>query len=49
MAVLMILRTLAGYALGGDAFSEADRLHLLIDGPRRVQMRFAARQPMAPA
>jgi gamma-glutamyltranspeptidase/glutathione hydrolase len=28
MAALMILRTLSGYALGGDAFSEADRMHL---------------------
>jgi gamma-glutamyltranspeptidase/glutathione hydrolase len=31
MAALMILRTLAGYALDGDAFSEADRLHLLAE------------------
>src|SRR5260370_12726254 len=29
MAALMILRMLAGYALDGDAFSEAHRLHLL--------------------
>ena len=31
MAALMILRTLEGYALGGDGFSEADRLHLLAE------------------
>jgi gamma-glutamyltranspeptidase/glutathione hydrolase len=34
MAALMILRTLAGYALGGDAFSEADRLHLLAEASK---------------
>ncbi len=31
MAALMILRTLEGYALGDDGFSEADRLHLLAE------------------
>ncbi|HTV44788.1 MAG TPA: gamma-glutamyltransferase [Stellaceae bacterium] len=31
MAALMILRTLEGYALGGEEFSEADRLHLLAE------------------
>jgi gamma-glutamyltranspeptidase/glutathione hydrolase len=31
LAALMILRTLEGYALGGDGFSEADRLHLLAE------------------
>ena len=31
MAALMILRMLEGYALDGDAFSEADRLHLLAE------------------
>ena len=31
MAALMMLRTLEGYALGGDGFSEADRLHLLAE------------------
>jgi gamma-glutamyltranspeptidase / glutathione hydrolase len=31
MAALMILRTLEGYVLGGDGFSEADRLHLLAE------------------
>ena len=30
----MILRTLAGYALGGDSFSEADRLHLLAEASK---------------
>src|SRR5438132_7642882 len=34
MAALMILRTLAGYALGGDTFSEADRLHLLAEASK---------------
>jgi gamma-glutamyltranspeptidase/glutathione hydrolase len=34
MAALMILRTLAGYALGGDSFSEADRLHLLAEASK---------------
>ena len=34
MAALMILRTLAGYALGGEAFSEADRLHLLAEASK---------------
>jgi gamma-glutamyltranspeptidase/glutathione hydrolase len=34
MAALMILRTLAGYALDGDAFSEADRLHLLAEASK---------------
>ena len=31
MAALMMLRTLAGYALDGDAFGEADRYHLLAE------------------
>jgi len=30
----MILRTLAGYALGGGSFSEADRLHLLAEASK---------------
>ena len=34
MAALMILRTLAGYALDGDAFSETDRLHLLAEASK---------------
>jgi gamma-glutamyltranspeptidase/glutathione hydrolase len=34
MAALMILRTLAGYALEGDAFTEADRLHLLAEASK---------------
>src|SRR5207248_3143347 len=34
MAALMILRTLAGYALDGDAFSEADRLHLVAEASK---------------
>jgi gamma-glutamyltranspeptidase/glutathione hydrolase len=34
MAALMILRTLAGYALDGDAFGEADRLHLLAEAAK---------------
>src|ERR1700751_5697670 len=34
MAALMILRTLSGYALGGDSFSEADRLHLLAEASK---------------
>src|SRR5215470_16699129 len=34
MAALMILRTLAGYALAGDSFSEADRLHLLAEASK---------------
>ena len=34
LAALMILRTLAGYALDGDAFSEADRLHLLAEASK---------------
>src|SRR5262252_7799933 len=34
MAALMILRTLAGYALDGDAFTEADRLHLLAEASK---------------
>lgn len=34
MAALMILRTLAGYALEGDAFGEADRLHLLAEASK---------------
>ena len=31
MAALMMLRTLAGYALDGEGFSEADRLHLIAE------------------
>ena len=34
MAALMILRTLSGYALDGDSFSEADRLHLLAEASK---------------
>jgi len=34
MAALMILRTLAGDALEGEAFSEADRLHLLAEASK---------------
>jgi gamma-glutamyltranspeptidase/glutathione hydrolase len=34
MAALMILRTLAGYKLTGDAFSEPDRLHLLAEASK---------------
>lgn len=34
MAALMILRTLAGYTLDGDAFREADRLHLLAEASK---------------
>ena len=34
MAALMILRTLAGYALGGDSFGAADRLHLLVEAQK---------------
>jgi gamma-glutamyltranspeptidase/glutathione hydrolase len=34
MAALMILRTLAGYALEGESFSEADRLHLLAEASK---------------
>ena len=34
MAALMILRTLSGYALDGDAFTEADRLHLLAEASK---------------
>jgi gamma-glutamyltranspeptidase/glutathione hydrolase len=34
MAALMILRTLAGYALDGDAFGDADRLHLLAEASK---------------
>lgn len=34
MAALMILRTLAGYTLEGDAFTEADRLHLLAEASK---------------
>src|SRR5947208_1841454 len=34
MAALMILRTLAGYALDGDAFSATDRLHLLAEASK---------------
>jgi gamma-glutamyltranspeptidase/glutathione hydrolase len=31
LAALMMLRTLEGYPLGGDALSEADRMHLLAE------------------
>jgi gamma-glutamyltranspeptidase / glutathione hydrolase len=34
MAALMILRTLAGYALDGDGFGDADRLHLLAEASK---------------
>ena len=34
LTALMILRTLEGYALGGDAFSEADRLHLIAEATK---------------
>ena len=34
IAALMILRTLAGYTLGGSSFSEADRLHLLAEASK---------------
>jgi gamma-glutamyltranspeptidase / glutathione hydrolase len=34
MAALMILRTLSGYALDGEAFSDADRLHLLAEAAK---------------
>jgi gamma-glutamyltranspeptidase / glutathione hydrolase len=34
MAALMILRTLAGYALDGEAFTEADRMHLLAEASK---------------
>ncbi len=34
MTALMILRTLAGYALSGDSFSETDRLHLLAEASK---------------
>jgi gamma-glutamyltranspeptidase / glutathione hydrolase len=34
MAALMILRALAGYALDGASFSEADRLHLLAEASK---------------
>ena len=34
MAALMILRALAGYSLGGDSFSEGDRLHLLAEASK---------------
>ena len=34
MAALMILRTLAGYALEGESFSETDRLHLLAEASK---------------
>jgi gamma-glutamyltranspeptidase/glutathione hydrolase len=34
MAALMILRTLAGYALSGDSFGETDRLHLLAEASK---------------
>ena len=34
LAALMILRQLEGFALGGDALSEADRLHLLAEATK---------------
>jgi gamma-glutamyltranspeptidase/glutathione hydrolase len=34
LTALMILQTLEGYALGGDAFSEADRLHLIAEATK---------------
>jgi gamma-glutamyltranspeptidase/glutathione hydrolase len=34
LTALMILKTLEGYALGGDAFSEADRLHLIAEATK---------------
>jgi gamma-glutamyltranspeptidase/glutathione hydrolase len=34
LTALMILKTLEGYELGGDAFSEADRLHLLAEATK---------------
>jgi gamma-glutamyltranspeptidase/glutathione hydrolase len=34
MAALMILRMLAGYALDGDAFGDADRFHLLAEASK---------------
>jgi gamma-glutamyltranspeptidase/glutathione hydrolase len=34
LAVLMMLRTLAGYDMGGDSLSEADRLHLLAEATK---------------
>jgi gamma-glutamyltranspeptidase/glutathione hydrolase len=34
LTALMMLKTLEGYALGGDAFSEADRLHLIAEATK---------------
>jgi gamma-glutamyltranspeptidase / glutathione hydrolase len=34
LAALMILRQLEGFALGGDTFTEADRLHLLAEATK---------------
>jgi len=34
MTALMILKTLEGYALGGEAFSQADRLHLIAEATK---------------
>jgi gamma-glutamyltranspeptidase / glutathione hydrolase len=34
LTALMILKTLEGYALGGDKFSEADRLHLIAEATK---------------
>ena len=34
IAALMILRTLEGYALSGDAYGEADRIHLLAEATK---------------
>ncbi len=34
MAALMILRTLEGYALDGETFTEADRMHLLAEASK---------------
>ena len=34
LTALMILKTLEGYALGGDAFTDADRLHLIAEATK---------------
>src|SRR5262249_54089040 len=36
IAALMILRQLEGFALGGDALSEADRMHLLAEATKQA-------------